>query len=70
MHAKCISYFAVAVMKLHDQGNLQKKDFIWSYGSIRLESITMEWSQQVTSMVSLAEAEVSHKHKQREPASK
>lgn len=31
--AVCVGYFSIAVIKHHDQGRLQKEDFIWSYGS-------------------------------------
>jgi hypothetical protein len=27
----CISYFFTAVIKHHDQGNLEKEEFIWAY---------------------------------------
>ena len=27
----CISYFSTAVIKHHDQGNLEKEEFIWAY---------------------------------------
>ena len=33
LHDVCISYIYIAVIKYHDQGNLQKELFIWSYSS-------------------------------------
>ena len=33
----CINYFSIAVIKQHDQGNLEKEGLIWPYGSIRIK---------------------------------
>lgn len=33
LHDVCIRYIYIARIKYHDQGNLQKEPFIWSYGS-------------------------------------
>jgi hypothetical protein len=29
----CITYFSVAVIKHHDQGNLQNEGYVWAYSS-------------------------------------
>lgn len=26
----CVSHFSIAAIKCHDQGNLQKEEFIWT----------------------------------------
>lgn len=45
----CISFFSDAVIKHHDHGNLQKKEFLWDQGSreIRLHHGTEPWQQRV-----------------------
>lgn len=44
-----ISFFSDAVIKHHDHGNLQKKEFLWDQGSreIRLHHRTESWRQGV-----------------------
>lgn len=36
------SFFSIAVIKHHDEGNLQNKQFIWSYNSRMLASMMIE----------------------------
>lgn len=38
LHEYCVSYFLIAVMKLHGQDNIQKEGSVWAYGSGKLRS--------------------------------
>lgn len=47
-------------MKHNDQGNPQKREFIWTYGSRGLEFLMVEWRQQGADMPAGADTEGFH----------
>lgn len=50
-----ISYFPIVVIKHHDQGSFEKREFICTYSSRGLESVMGEQTTQTAGMVAGAE---------------
>lgn len=40
-----LSYFSIAVLKHHVQGNLKREGFIWDYGSGEMRVLAQTWQQ-------------------------